>query len=181
MKILEKLQKRLQEGKKDNKGFSLVELIIVIAIMAILVGIVGTQVIPYIESSRKAKDIQVLSGFLTDAMSAYSSSAADLNGNAVYTITVTIGAGGAATVGVTGTPADTAGSDKLRAKFDEYNNLETVTAGASGNTYAAGSQTIKLASKPGGALTSFTITCNDPTKGHLFILEATGFDDITSN
>ena len=35
--------------KLDNKGFSLIELIIVIAIMAILIGIVGTQVVPYIE------------------------------------------------------------------------------------------------------------------------------------
>ena len=38
--------------KLNNKGFSLVELIIVIAIMAILVGVVGTQVIPYLERSR---------------------------------------------------------------------------------------------------------------------------------
>ena len=40
--------------KLNEKGFSLVELIIVIAIMAVLVGVVGTQVIPYMESSRKA-------------------------------------------------------------------------------------------------------------------------------
>lgn len=71
MKILEKLQKRLQEGKKDNKGFSLVELIIVIAIMAILVGIVGMNVIPQIENSRKATDEQVLSALCTEAMEAY--------------------------------------------------------------------------------------------------------------
>ena len=42
--------------KMDNKGFSLVELIIVIAIMAILVGIIGSQVVPYIEKSRLSKD-----------------------------------------------------------------------------------------------------------------------------
>lgn len=42
--------------KMDNKGFSLVELIIVIAIMAILVGIIGSQVVPYIEKSRVSKD-----------------------------------------------------------------------------------------------------------------------------
>ena len=52
MKIMNKFQKKLANRKKDNKGFSLVELIIVIAIMAILVGVVGTQVIPYIEKSR---------------------------------------------------------------------------------------------------------------------------------
>ena len=56
MKFMSKLQKKRDELKKDNNGFSLVELIIVIAIMAILVGIVGTQVIPYINKSREAKD-----------------------------------------------------------------------------------------------------------------------------
>ena len=53
--------------KINNKGFSLVELIIVIAIMAILVGIVGTQVLPYIDKAQKAKDIQIVSGYCTDA------------------------------------------------------------------------------------------------------------------
>ena len=56
--------------KLNNKGFSLVELIIVIAIMAILVGVVGTQVIPYLENSRKAKDQQILSAWNTAAVSA---------------------------------------------------------------------------------------------------------------
>ncbi|MCR5587482.1 MAG: type II secretion system GspH family protein, partial [Lachnospiraceae bacterium] len=45
----------------NKKGFSLVELIIVIAIMAILVGVVASQVIPYMEKSRKGKDQQQLS------------------------------------------------------------------------------------------------------------------------
>lgn len=47
---------RKEIKKLDNKGFSLVELIIVIAIMAILVGIIGSQVVPYIEKSRLSKD-----------------------------------------------------------------------------------------------------------------------------
>lgn len=46
--------------KKDNKGFSLVELIIVIAIMAILIGVVAVQVIPYLEKSRVGKDRQTV-------------------------------------------------------------------------------------------------------------------------
>lgn len=42
--------------KKNNKGFSLVELIIVIAIMAALVAVLAPQYIKYIEKSRKAAD-----------------------------------------------------------------------------------------------------------------------------
>lgn len=72
MKIMNKFQKKLANRKKDNKGFSLVELIIVIAIMAILVGIVGTQVIPYISKSKVAKDQQVLNSISTAGVAAYS-------------------------------------------------------------------------------------------------------------
>lgn len=45
---------------KNNKGFSLVELIIVIAIMAILVGVMAPQLIKYIEKSNVSADMQLL-------------------------------------------------------------------------------------------------------------------------
>ncbi|MCQ2976254.1 MAG: type II secretion system GspH family protein [Bacteroidales bacterium] len=44
---------------KNNKGFSLVELIIVIAIMAILVGVMAPQLIKYIEKTNVSADVQV--------------------------------------------------------------------------------------------------------------------------
>ncbi len=44
---------------KNNKGFSLVELIIVIAIMAILVGVMAPQLIKYIEKTNVSSDTQL--------------------------------------------------------------------------------------------------------------------------
>ena len=69
---------KLQEN--DKKGFSLVELIIVMAIMAILVGIVAAQVLPYMEKSRQAKDQQVLSAICTDVNAAIANSGESCTG-----------------------------------------------------------------------------------------------------
>lgn len=44
---------------RNNKGFSLVELIIVIAIMAVLVGVIAPNLIKYIEKSNVSADIQL--------------------------------------------------------------------------------------------------------------------------
>ena len=44
--------------KMNNKGFSLVELIIVIAIMAILIVVLAPQYLKYVERSRNSTDMQ---------------------------------------------------------------------------------------------------------------------------
>lgn len=48
-----------------NKGFSLVELIIVIAIMAVLVGVLAPQFLKYVERSRKSTDCQNVASIVT--------------------------------------------------------------------------------------------------------------------
>lgn len=48
----------LRKKQKNNKGFSIVELIVVVAIMAVLVGVLAPQFIKYVEKSRQSTDLQ---------------------------------------------------------------------------------------------------------------------------
>ena len=62
---MEKKQRTL-----NNKGFSLIELIVVIAIMDILVGVLAPNVLKYVESSRESADKQVADTIRTAVMTA---------------------------------------------------------------------------------------------------------------
>lgn len=62
--------------KMNDKGFSLVELIIVIGIMAILAGALAPQLITYLEQSRKSADVETAQGIATAVNAAMASEAA---------------------------------------------------------------------------------------------------------
>ena len=83
--------------KMNNKGFSLVELIIVIAIMAILIVVLAPQYLKYVERSRNSTDMQTATEFM-DACEVWASDT-EAGTNAfvaddVFTITSTNGAAG---------------------------------------------------------------------------------------
>lgn len=69
--------------KKNKKGFSLVELIVVIAIMAVLVGVLAPTLLGNIEKSRESKDIQTLDSIASALQTALNDEA----GNAAVTDT----------------------------------------------------------------------------------------------
>ena len=89
--------KFLNKKKNDNKGFSLVELIIVVAIMAILVGLLAPQYLKYIEKSRKSADASNLDEMVR-AIQIYAADAEVTLPADTYTITIN-----ATSTGVTAT------------------------------------------------------------------------------
>ncbi|MGN0485216.1 MAG: type II secretion system protein [Lachnospiraceae bacterium] len=65
--------------KSNNKGFSLVELIVVIAIMAVLVGILAPALIKYVDKSRRSTDVKNASEY-TSAIQTYASDHEEMAG-----------------------------------------------------------------------------------------------------
>lgn len=120
------MKKRIQKYLSgSNEGFSLVELIIVIAIMAILVGVVALAVIPNLERSRESKDLSTLDS----CASALAVAVANCGKNA---------SDGSITIKTDGTGTSDSGAvvDKLKEQLDPT----TLTLGSS----AAGSENIIL-------------------------------------
>lgn len=60
---MKSLQKKAK--KRNNKGFSLVELIVVIAIMAVLIAVMAPQFIRYVDRSRQSNDATLVSSIVT--------------------------------------------------------------------------------------------------------------------
>lgn len=79
----------------NNKGFSLVELIIVVAIMAVLIGVLAPAYLQYVEKSKKTKDCQAVGSIMDAAEIVASDVAINWPATTGEALTVTVTASGA--------------------------------------------------------------------------------------
>ena len=101
--------------KKNNKGFSLVELIIVIAIMAILAGALAPSLIKYINKSRRSTDISNADTIATAVTSALADETGYDECTGSYTSSDLVDASKDSFTAIT---ASTLGTNSLKGKYD---------------------------------------------------------------
>ena len=147
---MKKTQKKL-----GNKGFSLVELIVVIAIMAVLVGVLAPTLIRNVEKSRESTDIQNLDTIRTSVV------------NALNTESVEKEVTGATTVAyssITSSATGLAGALYSEMNADGALNVKMKSGNASGGTIqiniaADGKVTVYVAPASGGAARDGVAIC----------------------
>ncbi len=83
----------IRENRNNNKGFSLVELIIVIAIMVALIAVMGPQYVKYVQSSRDAVVGDAAESTLSVVKSEYALNNLQSTGDATITIAAKEGNG----------------------------------------------------------------------------------------
>ena len=115
--------------KTNNKGFSLVELIVVVAIMAVLMVVVGPQLLRYVERSRIQRDNTAISEIANAAKIAMADET--ING------TIANGAHQDIQADATGVFTFTAGTGTL---LGELNLTLGATLELDSNAYTAGAQ-----------------------------------------
>lgn len=78
-------------GERRDQGFSMVELIVVIAIMAILVGVLAPAYLKYVEKSRKSADVQAIAQIMEAAEATATDEEFHVPAGAVFQIVATSG------------------------------------------------------------------------------------------
>jgi len=120
--------------ESNNKGFSLVELIIVVAIMAILMVVLAPTFTKYVDRSRQSSDASSVASIVS-AMETGLADATDYPGitDGKYVVTITDGASGSSATGLTvsnstggATPGSSAKNDMEKAIKDACGDLAKI-------------------------------------------------------
>lgn len=134
----------------EREGFSLIELIIVIAIMAILIGVIALAVIPNINKSRESKDLSTLDAICSALNSAVATTQTTGTGTFEFVPSNASATGvEKATYDAMGSGSSTLGSAaadgcKIYCHYDVPNKtIEVYAATTSGGTPATCSYTTK--------------------------------------
>lgn len=107
--------------KKNNKGFSLVELIVVIAIMAVLMAVLAPAMLRYVEKSRVQKDESAVSEVINAVNNALAEETINEKAAENQTVTVATGAiGGTADATLTDEVKKTIDTNKLKLTSKQY-------------------------------------------------------------
>lgn len=122
--------------KKNNKGFSLVELIVVIAIMAVLMAVLAPAMLRYVEKSRVQKDESAVSEAANAAQLALADESVYKKVDSQTPITVTIADDGTVSDDVSAT-----GSNGVVAT-EVANTVGTISL--TSKTYSGQSATIQM-------------------------------------
>ena len=146
--------KFLKDRKKDNKGFTLVELVIVIAILAILVGLLAPQYTKYVEKSRKSADVNNMDE-LIKAVEVYEIDNASKTAISEKEVTITMSKTAETTARTSGA---TANDTDVVAAFDEYvknwKNVRLKSSWTNGTVTAK----IKISAEGGVTVEEYTPT-----------------------
>ncbi len=160
-------EKEMKEKKMNNKGFSLVELIIVIAIMAILIVVLAPQYLKYVEKSRNSTDVSNATEMVT-AMQVYAADP-DVKASDAFvgdkTFTITVSSTGTAVTGDNATAAKKAFFAAGMSASDSATPTTTCVSKTNWNTYTI------TGSVAGNGSISFTYGASG----------ATGSDDAFKN
>ena len=160
----------MRKERMNNKGFSLVELIIVIAIMAILAAALAPQLMKYIEKSRVSTDASTC----TSIESCVNAALAD---EAAYKEVATIASGGTA-----GNAVDFEfwiGKDTNGPKFEYQSGVTASDVTNFENELSSSLSSIKLPKQTGMNSYKVTISIKADVKANSGINGATSTEEVT--
>lgn len=139
--------------KMNDKGFSLVELIIVVAIMAVLIALLAPQYLKFVERSKKSADRDTVDQIIRTVQTDYADPESSYNVDGA-SITISTGSDGAtiteATVGTDGTTdleavLNAAGLDKadIKLKSSQWVDASGATVSSVKITFSYANDTVK--------------------------------------